>query len=114
MSRNDVIDLQDESEEEEKNDNGRKSQGLNTSTAENAGDNQASDKNVDDTVEPAHTEAEPEEEEDNQVSADELPEPPAPDSSSPAQPLREPWEGIDGSSTEQKQPPSTPQSPVFN
>ncbi|KAL3660450.1 hypothetical protein V7S43_019087 [Phytophthora oleae] len=111
MPRNDVIDLQDESEEEEKNASGRKSEGLDTSAAENAVDIQASDN----AVESADNEAEPEEDEDNQVSADELPELQAPDSSrSPGQPHREPWEGIDGPDAEQKQPPSTPQSPVFN
>ncbi|KAK1930789.1 Zinc finger SWIM domain-containing protein 3 [Phytophthora citrophthora] len=117
MPRNDVIDLQDESEEEEKNDSGRKNQSLNTRSAENAADNQENDKEAEDTVEAAHAEAEPEEEENNQVSADELPELPAPDSTysrSSSQPVREPWEGIDGPDGEQKQPPSTPQSPVFN
>ncbi|KAF4130009.1 hypothetical protein GN958_ATG20802 [Phytophthora infestans] len=78
----DVIDLQDESEEEEKNDSGRQNEAGLEEDAGKEGD---------------VAKTEPEHEEQNEVSADDLLEEQAhvDGNPSPSCPLREPWEAID-------------------
>ncbi|ETM32090.1 hypothetical protein, variant 2 [Phytophthora nicotianae] len=90
-----VIDLQDESEEEEKNDSGRRATrregevGVGGSTGKEA-EKQDADK-LSENQEPEH-------EDQNEVSADDLSEEQAAENSSPTstQRQREPWEAIDG------------------
>ncbi|KAG6957925.1 hypothetical protein JG687_00009689 [Phytophthora cactorum] len=95
----DVIDLQDESEDEEKNDSGQQNESRREGQAEtsastakggSADDKQPTESHADMDTAPKH-------EEQNEVSADDLSEEQAPANSSspPARPHREPWEGID-------------------
>ncbi|KAG6951799.1 hypothetical protein JG688_00013582 [Phytophthora aleatoria] len=95
----DVIDLQDESEDEEKNDSGQQNESRREGQAEtsastakggSADDKQPTESHADMDTAPKH-------EEQNEVSTDDLSEEQAPANSSspPARPHREPWEGID-------------------
>ncbi|KAF1782152.1 hypothetical protein GQ600_20362 [Phytophthora cactorum] len=95
----DVIDLQDESEDEEKNNSGQQNESRREGQAEtsastakggSADDKQPTESHADMDTAPKH-------EEQNEVSADDLSEEQAPANSSspPARPHREPWEGID-------------------